>query len=145
MIHGRGDGMRKLVLIGFAGLIVLGACTSKGKQNVVASLAASTPAGASTAFQIHEQVVGAIRAAGSFHLTGSSKLGGQTATYVQDVGLIQGTQDVSVGAAHMSIRIISDVAYLRANRAAMTNLLKFPAAIVTRYHDRWISFTSKDP
>ncbi len=137
--------MRKLAAIGLVGLLVVGACTSK-KASVVASQVPSTsPSGSASAFQIQQQVVEAIRAAGSFHLVSVSKHGKQTATFIQDVGLTQGTQDITIGAEHVSIRVISRVAYVRANRLALLNFIGFPASIANRLHDRWVSFTPTDP
>jgi len=74
-----------------------------------------------------------------------TKHGKQTATFVQDVGRTQGTQDITIGAQHVSIRVIAGVAYVRANRLALLNFLGFPASIADRLHDRWVSFTSTDP
>jgi hypothetical protein len=137
--------MRRLASIGLIGLLVLAGCTSK-KASVVASQVPSTsPSGSATAFQIQEQVVEAIRAAGSFHLVSVTKHGKQTATFVQDVGLTQGTQDITIGAERVSIRVIAGVAYVRANRLALLNFLGFPASIADRLHDRWVSFSSSDP
>jgi hypothetical protein len=137
--------MRKLASIGLVALFVLAGCTSK-KTSVIASQVPSTsPSGSATAFQLQEQVVEAIRTAGSFHLVSVSKHGTQTATFVQDVGLTQGTQDITIGAEHVSIRVIQGVAYVLANRLALLKFLGFPTALADRLHDRWVSFTTGDP
>src|SRR5438445_9097898 len=106
----RGVRLRKPASIGCVALLMLVACTSK-KPSVVASPVPLTSAsGSASPFQIQQQVVEAIRTAGSFHLSSVSKHGTQTATFVQDVGLTQGTQEITIGPEHASIRVIGSVA-----------------------------------
>lgn len=136
--------MRKLILIGFVGLLMAGACTSKKGNPVASSVPATSSSPAATAFQLEQTVLAAIRDAGSFHLVSVSKHGKQTATFIQDVGSTQGTQDITIGAQHTVIRVVRGVAYVRANRPALINFLGFPARVADRLHDRWVSFTPAD-
>jgi len=136
--------MRKLASIGLVGLLMLIACTSK-KPSVVGSPVPTTSTSASaTAFQIQQQVLDAIRTAGSFHLSTVSYHGKQSATFIQDVGETQGMQNITIGAEQTSIRVIAKVAYVRANRLALLKFFGFPASIADRLHDRWVSFTAAD-
>jgi len=136
--------VRKLAAGGCVAVLILVGCTSK-KASVGSPTPSTSASSTATAFQIQQQVVDGIRTAGSFHMVSVTKHGKQTATFVQDVGRTQGTQDITIGAQHVSIRVIAGVAYVRANRLALLNFLGFPASIADRLHDRWVSFTSTDP
>jgi hypothetical protein len=141
-----------MIVIAAAALAGLAGCTSGGGQasgqpsgnaaRASSSPAASgTPAPTTSAAEILDRAMAALRSAGSAHITFVSKDGSQTSVISQDSGTDGGRQVITIdGNGHTTVLFLGGVGYVEANETALTTYYGFAANETGSLPGRWISF-----
>jgi hypothetical protein len=86
----------------------------------------------------------ATSAKGSVHVVITSKQGSRTGTIVNDTGPTGGKQVITLGSQHTEIRLVDNVAYVRANEPSLKEFFEFPASLAKKYANKWLAFSSTD-
>jgi hypothetical protein len=98
-----------------------------------------------TAKQVMQTALDAARAQSSFRMVSRGTARGGSITFVNDVAARRGNQMITSGGQRARIIVIDDVAYLRANLAALRGFFDVPASLASRMAGKWISFVPSDP
>jgi hypothetical protein len=78
---------------------------------------------------------------GSAHETESFQRSGRTETFSDDVGVIEGRQEITLAPGMVAhVRVIGGVAYISGNQTVLTKYFGFPAATSRAVGSRWVSF-----
>jgi len=83
-------------------------------------------------------------AKGWAHLDITSTSPGHLSVYSQDSGPTAGQQMITVDGSHAEVMLINKVAYVRGDATAVASFFGFPASLVPRLTNQWISFVPTD-
>jgi len=92
-------------------------------------------------------VAGAMKdalAKGWAHLEITSTSPGHLVVFSQDSGPTTGHQAVTADGSHAAVILINKVAYVRGDATAVASFFGFPASLVPRLTNQWISFVPTD-
>ena len=78
------------------------------------------------------------------HLDVTTRSHSDVVVFSQDSGPTSGHQVITINGAHAEALVVGGVAYARADAAAVTSFLGFPASQVQRLAGHWISLVSTD-
>ena len=116
------------------------------------ALAAAVPAAAGTAktpVQLYTGALTAARAQHSAHYIAVSSFGGRTVTIVGDAARDRGIQKITVKqgtqVGHVTVTVVSNIAYVRGDAATLKSYMGFTPADATKYGGRWLSIKPSQP
>jgi hypothetical protein len=119
-------------------LVVAGVLAYSMTESHSGSLAGDSPG------QVVALAAAAAQKAGSVHVVVHLQSPGQTTTYIEDAAAGAGRQVItSSGGVQVTTLVVGGVAYVKANRTAMTTLFQLSDTDARRYAGTWLSFPSR--